>query len=115
MHEIYEKFLDTENDYSMHKVIEKLGEAIVSLIQLAAIEKRIVGGIEKKKFVMENVNHLSRLMDNGISGEENNIHKEVSGFDFLTDTNSSFQEEFVYPMADQMIESLWGNTNQFKS
>jgi hypothetical protein len=107
LHLIYEKSLAIENDYSLYNIVEKLGEAIASLIQLAAIEDKITTGEEKKKFVMENIINISRLMENGVSGRDNNIHKKISGFEFLANTNKTFQEAFVIPMTNKTIESLW--------
>lgn len=115
LHSIYENAVDVEEDYSMYQIAGKLGEAALGLIELVAIQPNIKTGAEKKRFVEENIIYLSHLMDNGVNGNENNIHEHIQGFEFLADTNRTLQEAFVCPLINNAIESLWSHSNQYQN
>lgn len=104
---IYQDCLNLEN-YTLGHVIERLSAAIADLVQLAAEAGKINPGSKKKAFVMESVDNLYRLIDQGMDGTEDNIDKEaiaLAGY-YGISTEDDFRE-MILKMADQGIESLF--------
>lgn len=110
LYAIYQEALAMDSDIGMAQLTEKLGEAIAGLIQLVALIEGITSGADKKFFVIENVINLSRIIEKGIDGSEQNIHPQMEEFSFLDASQDSFQNSFIRPMADQAIQSLWDNS-----
>ena len=109
LHTIYEEACDVQGDYTRYMIMKKLGGAIGSLIMHVASTEKIKEGAKKKSFVIENLVNISRLIDNGISGDEDNIHRGVKSFETLGETATSLQDDFVRPMVDQAIETFWNS------
>ena len=113
LYEIFESNSDLQGNYELINVMQSLGAAVFSLMQLAKNIKCFRVGSSKKHFVLESALLLSRLIDNGKSGRQDNVNKDVEGFEFLSDHKDSFQQMFVRPQVDKAIEEsypMWKET-----
>lgn len=117
LYQTYNENVDMKDDYGMKNFLGMLGRSIPDFMELVQKTKNLKLGKIKKEFVIENVLLLSRLIDNGITGKEDNINKETEGFEMLSEKVTSLQDEVVRPQVDQALEGvfqLWKDLDSMK-
>ncbi len=108
MQRILQKYSDMRGDYGMLKLSGNLGKSIPDFMEVANKTSGLESGEDKKAFVISSAIALFRLIDRGKSGSEDNISQNTAGgLPPLFEENSSMEETFVRPLAEQAVEQSY--------
>jgi len=105
LYDIYQEGSDLKGNYDLENVLLNIGKLVFKLMELTKTLEWV--GSDKKSWVMANTIAFSYLLDNGIDGTEDNIHKDIKGFEFLAEEPNALQEKLVKNQVEQAIEESY--------